>query len=105
VGLPETGLSLLAQLKHGDADESTVLERILQMDAEESVPMIRSVLLGRDAEWKAVVLERIVALLPRDIVLELAPDLLTLAMTASEADMDAGVDEWAEELLSRLFQR
>ncbi|TLS52232.1 DUF5071 domain-containing protein [Paenibacillus antri] len=92
--------ALLAWLKTGDAGSVEAAAALLPLEYALIVP-IRSILKGGDARWKAAVLERLVADLPKDVALELAPDLLTLAMSESEADVEEGVDELAEELLSR----
>ncbi|HZG77082.1 MAG TPA: DUF5071 domain-containing protein [Paenibacillus sp.] len=92
--------ALLEWLKSDERGAAEATAALLPLETALIVP-IRSILNGADASWKASVLERVVAALPKDVAFELAPELLTLAMTASEADLEAGVDELAEELLSR----
>jgi len=96
--------SLLEQLKD-EAEASSAAESILRMEAESIVTPLRAVLLGRDPKWKAIVLERVVSVLSKEILLELSPELFQLAMNASDAEQDEGVDELAENALNRLFQR
>jgi len=91
---------LLEWLKTDGAGSDEAAALLLPLEYELIAP-IRSILNGTDAEWKAAVIERLIAAMPKDAALELAPDLLTLAMNASEADLEAGVDELAEEALAR----
>ena len=92
--------ALLEWLKSEDPGADEAAAALLPLEYALIAP-IRSVLNGTDAHWKRAALERLVGVLPKDVAFELAPELLTLAMSASEADLEAGVDELAEELLSR----
>ena len=103
--MPEAVRSLLERLREDETQAASVRERLLELEPEAVVPPLRSVLQGGDAKWKAVVLSRVVAEMPEDMVLELGPDLLFLALNPSVADQDEGVDELAEELLNRMFHQ
>lgn len=93
-------MTLLERLRSGGSGADQAVALLLRMEYA-LLPPIRSILNGGDPPWKAAVLERVVGAMSNDIAIELAPELLSLAMSASESDAEAGVDELAEDLLSR----
>jgi hypothetical protein len=69
----------------------------------ELVPHLKMILQADDPKWKGSVMRRLLAPLPKDVLMELVPELIALAMNPTENDLEAEVDELAEELLSTLL--
>lgn len=99
---PQDVQALLARVRRGGREAAEAAAQLVSLGSE-SLSALRGILNGTDAEWKAAVLERVVAAFDKDVALELAPELLTLAMNATEADSEAEVDELAESILVRLL--
>ena len=91
---------LLEWLREPESPEASLAAEALLRCADELVPFVQAVLRGRDAAWKAGVIERLVLRLPKDDVLELAPDLLAIAMNPSDPELELEVDELAERAVA-----
>ncbi|WP_274361429.1 DUF5071 domain-containing protein [Paenibacillus thermotolerans] len=99
--LPE----LLRYLRAGDDPSPTASElaELLISHGYELVPLLKAILESGEGAGKYAVMELLVKKLPEEITLELAPELLRLAMNPSDEDESWEVDELAEELLSRIL--
>lgn len=96
--LPE----LLQHIQAGDDPAVRELAELLTAHGCDLIPHLKIIMESGDSAWKYAVMERLVRKLPDDVVLELAPEMIRLAMNPSDADQSWEIDELAEEMLNRI---
>ncbi|MCI3919461.1 DUF5071 domain-containing protein [Paenibacillus sp. TRM 82003] len=74
---------------------------LLPLEADLVSPLRMILTSAGHANWKRAALRAIVTELPPDVAMELVPELIRLAMNATDEEQDAEVDELAEQLLER----
>lgn len=94
---------LLTWLQDGNWPIANEITNILLPCGYSLIPHIKAVLNSDDGQWKYFLLKGLLKELPKDVLLEVTPELLRLAMNPTDKDMEEEVDELAEEILSGIL--
>lgn len=95
--------NLLVWLQDGNWPIASEISQLLLKCGYALVPHIKMVLESDDAQWKFFVLQELVRKLDKEVLIELAPELLKLAMNPTEQDQYEEIDEIAEQILSTIL--